>query len=249
MKARAAKLATNDLARLSSSQAGFTLIEILVAVAIFGLLSIGAYSVLDAGMRSRVHMEQRLADLEKVQRAVAKLERDIQLLVPRLVRNEFGDTQALLVAESDLSGQVARMAFTRGDWRNPAQLPRPNLQHVMYQFDNGSLKRGHRLFLDSTTDSVTVVTELLDNVEQFQLGFLTTDNQWLSAWGLFAQEEQLVQLPVMIRFELVVQPFGKITRLIPVPQAALSQQSSERDTTVQEIQNQSVDFGNGGADD
>jgi general secretion pathway protein J len=205
-----------------SKQAGFTLIEILVAVAILGILSVGAYSVLDAGMRARVHMEQRLAELEKVQRAVGKIEQDLQRLVPRVVRNEFGDKQALLIGESDTSGQLAQLAFTRGDWRNPAQLPRANLQHVLYKFENGQLQRGHRLFLDAASNSVTILATLLEDVESFQLGFLTKDNQWLDAWGMFAQNDQLMELPLMVRMRLEIAPFGVIERMIPIPVTSIA---------------------------
>lgn len=204
------------------NQAGFTLIEILVAVAILGILSVGAYSVLDAGMRARVQMEQRLAELERVQRAISKIENDLQRLVPRIVRNEFGDNQALLIGESDTSGQIAQLAFTRGDWRNPAQLPRANLQHVHYKFENGQLLRGHRLFLDAASNSVTIVAPLLDEVQSFQLGFLTKDNQWLDAWGLFAQDDTLLELPLMVRLRLEVAPFGVIERMIAIPESTIA---------------------------
>ena len=127
---------------------GFTLIEILVAVAIFGFLSIGAYTVLDAGMRSRQQTEARLTQLATLQRAVQTIEKDLQMLSLRQVRDEFGDKIPLLRGQSEQSGQESAIEFTRSDWRNPAGLPRSNLQHVIYNFEQGELKRLHSIFLE-----------------------------------------------------------------------------------------------------
>ena len=72
-------------------QGGFTLLELLVAMAVFAIMSVVAYqglrSVLQVNEVSREHA-QVLADLQV---SLSVLERDLSQLVDIRVRDEFGD--------------------------------------------------------------------------------------------------------------------------------------------------------------
>ncbi len=193
---------------------GFTLIEILVAVAIFGLLSVGAYTVLDAGMRSRAQTESRLSRLEMLQRAIQVIEKDLRMISLRLVRDEFGDKLPLLKGQSEESGQQFFLEFTRADWRNPAGLPRSNLQHVIYRFDQGKLERLHTIFLDQASNSPKITRTLLEDVNAFSLEFLNEQNQWKNDWSILGLSDAKVPLPKAIKIKFELEPFGEIERLI-----------------------------------
>ena len=195
---------------------GFTLIEILVALVIFGLLSIGAYTVLDAGMRSQQSTETRLSRLETLQRAIQSIEKDFRMFSLRQVRDEFGDKVPLLRGQGDLAGQSISFELTRGGWSNPAGLPRSNLQHVTYRFEQGSLKRIHSIFLDQATNSPKVVRTLIEDVVLMDIAFLDDNNQWQSSWGVFNADAETFPLPKAIKIKIELQPFGLIERLIVV---------------------------------
>lgn len=206
---------------------GFTLIEILVAVAIFGLLSVGAYTVLDAGMRSRAQTESRLSRLETLQRAVQVIEKDLRMISLRLVRDEFGDKLPLLKGQSEQSGQQAFLEFTRADWRNPAGLPRSNLQHVIYRFDQGKLERLHSIFLDQASNSPTITRTLLEDVNAFSLEFLNEQNGWNNSWSILGFSEGKFLLPKAIKIKFEIEPFGEIERLIVIAIKAEKIQTEE----------------------
>ena len=193
---------------------GFTLIEILVAVAIFGLLSIAAYTILDAGMRSRQQTEKRLSQLEIVQRAIHTIEQDLRMLSARQVRDEFGDRVPILRGESEQSGLQTYFEFTRAGWRNPAGLPRSNLQHIIYSFEQNTLKRHHKIFLDQTSNSPGVTRTLLQDVSHFSLKFLNQQKQWKNTWSILNSSDDNQQLPKAVKVSLELEPFGKIERLI-----------------------------------
>ena len=131
-----------------TSQKGFTLIEVLVAVAIFGMLSVAAYTVLDSGMRSQRQSEERLSHLAEIQRLFFNMSQDIAYISKRPSRNDLGDVEPLLYGESEVSGQGFKMAFNRTNWRNPAAFPRSHMQHVEYRFEDEKIFRKHRVFLD-----------------------------------------------------------------------------------------------------
>ena len=57
---------------------GFTLPELLIAVAVFALVTAAAYGALDGLTRSAGELEQRRTDLEELQWAVSLLDRDLR---------------------------------------------------------------------------------------------------------------------------------------------------------------------------
>ncbi len=200
---------------MTSHIKGFTLIEILVAVAIFGLLSIAAYTILDAGMRSREQTESRLNELETLQRAMLTIEKDLRLISQRQVRDEYGVQLPLLRGQSESSGQLGLLEFTRSGWRNPAGLPRSNLQHIIYTFDQSILTRNHSIFLDQASNSPQVKRTLLENVISFELQFLDDQKQWINSWAMLGGNTGQ-QLPRAIKLILEVEVFGKIERLLVI---------------------------------
>jgi len=206
---------------------GFTLIEIIVAVAIFGMLSVGAYTVLDAGVRSQQQTEFRLEKLAKLQRAIQTIEKDLHMLSLRQVRDELGDKIPLFRGQSDASGQVSFIEFTRANWRNPAGLPRSNMQHVIYNFGQGKLNRVHSIFLDQTSNSPKVTRALLDDMKSMSMSFLNKAGQWTSTWAMFDSQSLDSSLPRAIKISMEVDTFGLIERLIVIDLVAKTKSEEE----------------------
>ena len=71
-------------------QHGFTLLELLVAIAVFaimaGIIQIGLVAILDA----RAEVDAVSEDLKRLQRSLQMLERDLGHAVERPVRDAFG---------------------------------------------------------------------------------------------------------------------------------------------------------------
>jgi general secretion pathway protein J len=189
---------------------GFTLIEILVAVAIFGLLSIAAYTVLDSGMRSQQQAETRLEHLAQLQRLFHTLNQDIQYLVPRQTRDDLGDLEAFLGGESDLAGQQFELHLTRSRWRNPADYPRSHLQRVEYRFEDEQVIRKHRVFLDKVSNSPEVDRLIAKDIESIRIQFKDVNGQWQDQWGRF--EGQANNLPSAILIQVRSKLLGDIER-------------------------------------
>lgn len=77
--------------RTKRVQCGFTLIEVLVAIAIFASLSVGAYQVLNQVQRSNELSLERNERLKTLQRALVFLNNDFRQMALRKTRTNGED--------------------------------------------------------------------------------------------------------------------------------------------------------------
>lgn len=109
-------------------QRGFTLVEMLVALAIFALLGAAAWQVLDGVIRSDERTAAHNAQLRQYNRAMAQLRQDLEQVVPRPVRGPAG-VQRPWLAVGDATLPIE---LTRAGVANPLGLQRSGMQRVAY---------------------------------------------------------------------------------------------------------------------
>ena len=66
---------------------GFTLLEVLIAIAIFAILSLAAYEVLHGVLRSSEISKQHSESLTELQRAMMIIEQDFSQITYRISRD------------------------------------------------------------------------------------------------------------------------------------------------------------------
>lgn len=199
--------------------AGFTLLEVLIAISIFAVIGLGAYRMLDIIILSQSRVESHLETLRKTERAMQLVSMDFEQLVNRPVRGNYDDKLAAVLSPQ----QDYLIEFTRQGWRNPLQLPRSQLQRVAYELgslnsnddDTGThLLRHYWNVLDRAQDSEPTTQVLLKNVDDLQIRFLGAEGEWHSQWpALLASGKQTVGLPTAIIFEIHSPALGQIQRL------------------------------------
>ena len=93
---------------------GFTLIEMLVAVAILAVLSTATYRGLTAVLESRAAIERESERWRAVGMLLTRLEQDLAAVAPRAVRDPAGRTLAALAGNAaPAQADGAALAFTR----------------------------------------------------------------------------------------------------------------------------------------
>ena len=157
-------------------RAGFSLIELLVALAVFSVMSALAYGGLNSIARTRGELAAREDAFRDLMRAVGTLERDLRESVARPVRGNFGVDLPAFV------GGANTMEFTRLGFANPQAEPRSNLERVLYELDAGTLKRGRYDVLDRAPTTAPSLADSKVKVEEFRLRYLSDDNRWFDAW-------------------------------------------------------------------
>ncbi len=197
---------------------GFTLLELLVALAVFAIMATAAYSGLRNVLFTRAAVEEQSRRLAAVQLAVFRLGQDIEQAVPRGIRDEYGEPQAAL-----LGGELAddRLTLTRAGWDNPLGQPRATLQRVAYRLRDGRLWRLHWGVLDRGGLLEPRETLLLERVREFRVRFLDRDD-WRDDWPPPASDEAGTKkdpdaLPRAVEIGLTLEDWGEITRLLPLP--------------------------------
>ncbi|MFG1491436.1 type II secretion system minor pseudopilin GspJ, partial [Oceanospirillum sp. HFRX-1_2] len=75
----------------TKSQSGFTLLELLIAVAIFALIGLAGYKLLNSVIRTYEHTRDRSDSFSQLQKAVSVIEQDLKQLSRRSIRDELGD--------------------------------------------------------------------------------------------------------------------------------------------------------------
>lgn len=206
--------------RATSRHAGFTLVEILVAMAIAAILATMAFSAMNEAMQNRERIKQAQARLVGLQFTVRSLVQDFSQLVPRPVRVPIGEGYDAAVLGR--SGTFAEVMLTRAGWTNPAGLSRSGLQRVRYQVRDGVLYRDYWLVLDSQPDPEPVQRALIDGVEAFTIRYMSDGRQWQDNWpppqpDAGNQMRYMRWRPIAVEITLKLRDWGTITRIVEVP--------------------------------
>jgi general secretion pathway protein J len=203
---------------------GFTLLELLIAITIFAILATFVYSglkvILDTEHQTSLY-GQRIA---KLQLGLNLMQRDIEQLVPRTVRDQYGDHQPALIS-SGTSGIL--LELTRGGFSNPMHLQRSNLQRVGYVYEEDTLYRLTWRTLDRPLESEPHRQKLIDKITSLELIFYDKALEEKKEWPpttTGTDEVDPRMLPVSIELNMELEDWGTIRRLFrakqPVPETS-----------------------------
>jgi general secretion pathway protein J len=197
--------------------AGFTLLELLVAIAIFAIVAAMALTGYTQLQRQSEYADQRLERTRELQRAVQVISQDVEQLEPRPIREPLGE--GLVPAVTSGTGVDYALEFSRAGWSNTAGLQRPTIERVGYRVENDELWRDHWPVLDRTIATEPVRLKLLTHVKTLSLRFMDGGRNWSDRWPesqtAGPSDDRLRPIAVEVTIEL--DDFGKIRRVLEVP--------------------------------
>ena len=183
---------------------GFTLVEALAALAIFGVIAVLAYratSSLASGEAQLSAEAQRWRTLEAL---FTRFEADLRQAIPRPVR--VGDTREAPWLGTTLGGQSA-LVFTRAGAEFSLE-PAPAGQRVGYRWRDGTVELAYWPHLDRTPGAQPSVYPLVADVAGFDLAYLTRGGAWQAQWPLLGEDD----LPRAVRLTLTLADGARIER-------------------------------------
>jgi len=194
----------------------FTLIEVLVAMAVFAVLSALAYGSLTQTLIGAEVLSNRMQRVQAIQRTMRLIDRDFMQLAPRPIRDELGSGYAPALTTEFGSGFAVEL--TRGGWGNPMVLPRGTQQRAAYQLEDDKLIRYHWNVLDHTLSSELIGVTLLDGVESVSFLFMLGNGEWTEQWPPQAQPGPggMLLRPRAVRIVLNLYDEGELSRIIEV---------------------------------
>lgn len=154
-------------------ESGFTLLELMVALFIFGVLAAAGVGLLRFSVDAQAATKSRLDMLASERRIETLIASDAAQAVPRMTRNEAGDpVQAF-------DGTAAGFELVRAGVDPLEDQTRPGLQKVAYRVEQGRLVRQTWPMLDGAQPNTPVT--LLDKVAAVTLRYRAKDG-WRDVW-------------------------------------------------------------------
>lgn len=205
-------------------QRGFTLLELLIAVAILSLIAVGAYKLLSDTVMVRERGQAHQQQLRDLQKAMMLIQRDLQQATPRAVRDEFGDLQpAVYLPQQNV------LEFSRRGWRNPLQQTRSEIVRLRYRVEAGDLLRERWEVLDRSRQTQPEKIVLLEKITDFSLQ-VVADGSRSDTWPRLNQtstDRSKLPLPQAVEMTFRHPSFGLIRRIILLPQGEPSANASQ----------------------
>lgn len=203
---------------------GFTLLELMIAMAIFAFIAVGAYYMLNTFITAKERTDVHSVRLAQLQRAMLIISRDFEQVVPRPIRDEVDEISPAMIGMPN-----GAVEFTRNGWTNPTGAARSDLQRVRYEFEQGKLWRSSWPVLDRGPDAKPQRTAILTGVAELAVKYYPmqtplnavqgsmpvigepTEN-WPQANADEVSTQNRADLPKLVDFALTLDDFGDIHR-------------------------------------
>lgn len=196
-----------------SRSAAFTLVELLVALAIFALISAFAYRALAGMLDSRAALERESRKWRDVTLFVGRLERDLSAVLRRKAIAPSGTEVAEVSSTLDTPDQREGLAFTRSGavlMENAQAAP----QRVAYRRVADRVERLTWGSVDAGPRDAPAIVPVLSGVNALTFRFLNANGEWRGGWGLPGANDAL---PNAVEATLELASGERIVRLFDLP--------------------------------
>ena len=191
------------------NERAFTLIELLIALAIFSIMSVTSYVGLQNFLAMRQSLEAHEDAFAELQAAIMLIEADVENLAARSIRDELGDR----VAAFDSKGQM-EVGLTRFRPGLPIEFEPSDLLRVNYFVENNQLVRRAWSALDRTPDTPYQDRVLLSDVSGINWRFMAAS--WSNYWPENDDPVSMRRLPRAVEVTISLGDGRSVTRLMRV---------------------------------
>jgi general secretion pathway protein J len=163
-----------------STESGFTLVELLVSLLIFGMLAAAGVALLSFSVRAQELSSVRLEEIGDLRRMNAILTSDLAQAAPRLWRDGNGAVNPVFIGGTG-EGEPISLAFVRRGWENLDGSNRSSLQRVEYRLRGDRLERIGYRFVDGAAPMQPVT--LVNGVRSLRLRYRDARGDWRDRWN------------------------------------------------------------------
>jgi general secretion pathway protein J len=186
---------------------GFTLLELLVALAIFSLLSVLGYRAVAALTSSEAQLSAEAQRWQALDTLFARIEADFRQAVPRPARE--GAVRAAAWSGTLDARSNASLRFTRAGPEFAVE-PGSAGQRIGYRLTGDTIEVLYWPRVDNAPGVTPVAYGLVSGVASFRLGYLGADGAWQDRWPVLGAPE----VPRGVRVELTLAGGERIERWV-----------------------------------
>ncbi len=193
--------------------AGFTLVEVLVTLTIFAMLSVAGTAILGQSLRAKDQSDEINQAIKGLQIANSLMRADFGQMVRRTPRDESGARMGIGVTLSGPNQPL--VSLVRNGWENPGGLAaRSSLQKVEYVITDGNLIRRAFPYVDGSAEIDAFEQVLISGVSEVTLSFFS-DGVWQAGW--MSGRRLAALYPEAVAIEFSSQALGNVRQLFLAP--------------------------------
>ncbi|APG61981.1 type II secretion system protein GspJ [Sphingorhabdus lutea] len=207
---------------------GFTLVELLVALFIFGLISSAAVMLLRSASDSQLQLKNKLSMQGNITRLSNLLEADLAQAVARPSRNANGSKMAAFLTQ-DRPGSL--FAFSRtglGMGGDDADGFASSIGRVEYELVNRQFIRKSTLYIDGGQSNPPAI--LLDDVDQILVKYRDQKGQWRDDWNV----DDNMQMPRAIEVNIMQKNIAPLQLILIVGSQSRNIPMAETENSTEE---------------
>lgn len=173
-----------------SAERGFTLVEVMIALMIFGMIAAAGVAILSFSIRAQGATDAKLDQTSGIARLNAALAADLAQAQDRPARDERGVLRPAFAADA------TSMTLVRGGWSNFDGAARASVQKAQWRLERGAIVRQGWPMLDGAPplDPAAIVDRVRSLAFRYRVAGAWTD-RWQGADG--------VALPQAVELTLV----------------------------------------------
>lgn len=195
----------------SNKRSGFTLVELMVAIIIFAIISIISYRTLSSLVTTKQVVTNTQDKWSGVVNTISLIGNAWSRSIPLVVRDENGTLIPAVIGKDKLErSSDAQLELTLSGYIHDPIFGSIRPRRLGFRFTNGKLYLVTWPVLHRVRTTQPQIDLLMDNVTSFQQSFIYPDKQWRNEWP--PAGEPIDTLPVGLKVTIVMKSGETIIR-------------------------------------
>lgn len=190
---------------------GFTLIELMIAIMIFAIISLISYRIISSLLKTKQVVTAAQNKWGGISQSINRMGLAIQDAIPLVIRDGNGNVQPAVLGKNKLdTAYDAQLELTVGGSIGDPVYGITPPKRIGFRYNAGTLYMISWPVLNRVPTTAPRVDVLLKNVSIFTVNFLYPDKQWRDTWPLDAPS--ITQLPTGIKINITMNSGEQIFR-------------------------------------
>lgn len=182
---------------------GFTLVELMVAIVIFAIISAVSYRMITSLLKTKEIAGAAQEKWGNLSLVMSNFGNSMNRLLPLIVRDQNGGILPAVYGKNKLTGMYdSQIEITLSGYVGDQVYGSNPPKRIGYRYYRGSLYLVTWPVLNRVLSTVPEIDLLIDNVSTFQVNYLYYDNQWRDTWPPIGGDPTLPPRGIKVIFSL-----------------------------------------------